>query len=67
MDGAWKFDAEHVHVGQDGLGDFDWTIKMLIQPVSLLIMATNSEIGVDSDDEETMFQKSKGNCFNSEK
>ncbi|GJW19029.1 ribonuclease H-like domain-containing protein [Tanacetum coccineum] len=39
-----EFDAEHVHFGQDGLGDFDWSNKADDTPVSLALMATNSEI-----------------------
>ncbi|GKA30138.1 retrovirus-related pol polyprotein from transposon TNT 1-94 [Tanacetum coccineum] len=38
------FDAEHVHFGQDRLGDFDWSNKADDTPVSLALMATNSEI-----------------------
>ncbi|GKG10770.1 hypothetical protein Tco_0342170, partial [Tanacetum coccineum] len=26
-DWSMEFDAEHVHFGQDGLGDFDWSNK----------------------------------------
>ncbi|GJV46709.1 putative ribonuclease H-like domain-containing protein [Tanacetum coccineum] len=44
MIGAWSFDAEHVHFGQDGLGDFDWSNKDDDTPVSLALMATNSEV-----------------------
>ncbi|GKC60813.1 hypothetical protein Tco_1088411 [Tanacetum coccineum] len=39
-----EFDAEHVHFGQDGLGDFDWSNKADDTPVSLALMATNSEV-----------------------
>ncbi|GJV34535.1 putative ribonuclease H-like domain-containing protein [Tanacetum coccineum] len=39
-----EFDAEHVHFGQDGLGDFDWSNKDDDTPVSLALMATNSEV-----------------------
>ncbi|GJS03528.1 hypothetical protein Tco_0320036 [Tanacetum coccineum] len=35
---------EHVHFGQDGLGDFDWSNKDDDTPVSLALMATNSEV-----------------------
>ncbi|GJR19111.1 hypothetical protein Tco_0967638 [Tanacetum coccineum] len=35
--------AEHVNFGQDGLGDFDWSNKANDTPVSLALMATNSE------------------------
>ncbi|GKA55912.1 putative ribonuclease H-like domain-containing protein [Tanacetum coccineum] len=41
---AEPFDAEHVHFGQDGLGDFDWSNKADDTPVSLALMATNSEV-----------------------
>ncbi|GJR82672.1 ribonuclease H-like domain, reverse transcriptase, RNA-dependent DNA polymerase [Tanacetum coccineum] len=37
-------DAEPVHFGQDGLGDFDWSNKADDTPVSLALMATNSEV-----------------------
>ncbi|GJX62625.1 putative ribonuclease H-like domain-containing protein [Tanacetum coccineum] len=43
-DWSMEFDAEHVHFGQDGLGDFDWSNKADDAPVSLALMATNSEI-----------------------
>ncbi|GJR85607.1 hypothetical protein Tco_0209618 [Tanacetum coccineum] len=39
-----RFDAEHMHFGQDGLDDFDWSNKADDAPVSLALMATNSEI-----------------------
>ncbi|GKG65152.1 hypothetical protein Tco_0669571, partial [Tanacetum coccineum] len=26
-DWSMEFDAEHVHFGQDGLGDYDWSNK----------------------------------------
>ncbi|GJT96275.1 hypothetical protein Tco_1091793 [Tanacetum coccineum] len=42
-DWSMEFDAEHVHFGQDGLGDFDWSNKDDDTPVSLALMATNSE------------------------
>ncbi|GJR74697.1 retrovirus-related pol polyprotein from transposon TNT 1-94 [Tanacetum coccineum] len=42
-DWSMEFDAEHVHFGQDGLGDFDWSNKADDTPVSLALMATNSE------------------------
>ncbi|GKG35682.1 hypothetical protein Tco_0440836, partial [Tanacetum coccineum] len=42
-DWSMEFDAEHVHFGQDGLGDFDWSNKDEDTPVSLALMATNSE------------------------
>ncbi|GJS03135.1 ribonuclease H-like domain-containing protein [Tanacetum coccineum] len=41
---SMEFDAEHVHFGQDGLGDFDWSNKDNDTPVSLALMATNSEV-----------------------
>ncbi|GJU82469.1 reverse transcriptase domain-containing protein [Tanacetum coccineum] len=43
-DWSLEFDAEHVHFGQDGLGDFDWSNKADDTPVSLALMATNSEV-----------------------
>ncbi|GKC88624.1 hypothetical protein Tco_1149273 [Tanacetum coccineum] len=42
-DWSMEFNAEHVHFGQDGLGDFDWSNKADDTPVSLALMATNSE------------------------
>ncbi|GJW25406.1 putative ribonuclease H-like domain-containing protein [Tanacetum coccineum] len=42
-DWSMEIDAEHVHFGQDGLGDFDWS-KADDTPVSLALMATNSEV-----------------------
>ncbi|GJV95402.1 putative ribonuclease H-like domain-containing protein [Tanacetum coccineum] len=42
-DWSMEIDAEHVHFGQDGLGDFDWSNKADDTPVSLALMATNSE------------------------
>ncbi|GJY81612.1 hypothetical protein Tco_0494363 [Tanacetum coccineum] len=41
-----EIDAEcvYVHFGQDGLGDFDWSNKADDTPVSLALMATNSEV-----------------------
>ncbi|GKA63411.1 hypothetical protein Tco_0763017, partial [Tanacetum coccineum] len=42
-DWRMEFDAEHVHFGEDGLGDFDWSNKDDDTPVSLALMATNSE------------------------
>ncbi|GJS85222.1 hypothetical protein Tco_0751763 [Tanacetum coccineum] len=38
-----EFDAEHVHVGQDGLSDFDWSNTADDTPVSLALMAINTE------------------------
>ncbi|GJR62654.1 putative ribonuclease H-like domain-containing protein [Tanacetum coccineum] len=35
------FDAEHMHFGQDGLDDFDWSNKADDAPISLALMATN--------------------------
>ncbi|GJX04442.1 hypothetical protein Tco_0190358 [Tanacetum coccineum] len=42
-DWSMEFDAEHVHFGQDGLGDFDWSNKADDTPVSLALMAQNTE------------------------
>ncbi|GJV30452.1 hypothetical protein Tco_1386900, partial [Tanacetum coccineum] len=39
-----EFDAEHVHFGQDGLGDFDWSNNVDDAPASLALMATKSEV-----------------------
>ncbi|GJV93102.1 putative ribonuclease H-like domain-containing protein, partial [Tanacetum coccineum] len=46
-DWSMEIDAEHVHFGQDGLGDFDWSNKADDTPVSLALMATNSEMEYD--------------------
>ncbi|GJS57384.1 putative ribonuclease H-like domain-containing protein [Tanacetum coccineum] len=43
-DWSIEFDAEHMHFGQDGLDDFDWSNKVDDAPVSLALMATNSEV-----------------------
>ncbi|GJT35923.1 hypothetical protein Tco_0926342 [Tanacetum coccineum] len=43
-DWSIEFDAEHMHFGQDGLGDFDWSNKADDAPISLALMATNSEV-----------------------
>ncbi|GJU42618.1 putative ribonuclease H-like domain-containing protein [Tanacetum coccineum] len=43
-DWSIEIDAEHVHFGQDGLSDFDWSNKADDTPVSLALMATNSEV-----------------------
>ncbi|GJX36217.1 putative ribonuclease H-like domain-containing protein [Tanacetum coccineum] len=43
-DWSMEFDSEHVHFGQDGLGDFDWSNIADDTPVSLALMATNSEV-----------------------
>ncbi|GJV55628.1 ribonuclease H-like domain-containing protein [Tanacetum coccineum] len=43
-DWSMEIDAESVHFGQDGLGDFDWSNKADDTPVSLDLMATNSEV-----------------------
>ncbi|GJX49777.1 ribonuclease H-like domain-containing protein [Tanacetum coccineum] len=43
-DWSMEIDAESVHFGQDGLGDFDWSNKADDTPVSLALMATNSEL-----------------------
>ncbi|GKD27070.1 hypothetical protein Tco_1233284 [Tanacetum coccineum] len=48
-DWSMEFDAEHVHFGQDGLGDFDWSNKDDDTPVSLALMATNSEGNPEED------------------
>ncbi|GJY54103.1 hypothetical protein Tco_0445767 [Tanacetum coccineum] len=37
-DWSMEFDAEHMHFGQDGLGDFDWSNKADDAPVSLSLM-----------------------------
>ncbi|GJT83180.1 putative ribonuclease H-like domain-containing protein, partial [Tanacetum coccineum] len=42
-DCSMEFDSEHVHFGQDRLGDFDWSNIADDTPVSLALMATNSE------------------------
>ncbi|GKB40990.1 putative reverse transcriptase domain-containing protein, partial [Tanacetum coccineum] len=42
-DWSMEIDAESVHFGRDGLGDFDWSNKANDTPVSLALMATNSE------------------------
>ncbi|GJV73317.1 ribonuclease H-like domain-containing protein [Tanacetum coccineum] len=42
-DWSIEFDVEHMHFGQDGLGDFDWSNKADDAPISLALMATNSE------------------------
>ncbi|GJV85670.1 hypothetical protein Tco_1525568 [Tanacetum coccineum] len=43
-DWSMEFDAEHVHFGQDGLGDFDWSNNADDAPASLALMATKSEV-----------------------
>ncbi|GJR52733.1 retrovirus-related pol polyprotein from transposon TNT 1-94 [Tanacetum coccineum] len=43
-DWSMEIDAEPVHFGQDGLGDFDWSNKADDTPVSLALMATNSKV-----------------------
>ncbi|GJT26848.1 putative ribonuclease H-like domain-containing protein [Tanacetum coccineum] len=43
-DWSIEFDVEHMHFGQDGLGDFDWSNKADDAPISLALMATNSEV-----------------------
>ncbi|GJX67935.1 hypothetical protein Tco_0303662 [Tanacetum coccineum] len=43
-DWSMEIDAEPVHFGQDGLGDFDWSNIADDTPVSLALMATNSEV-----------------------
>ncbi|GJR20153.1 hypothetical protein Tco_0968680 [Tanacetum coccineum] len=47
-DWSMEIDVEPVHFGQDGLGDFDWSNKADDTPVSLALMATNSERLKDS-------------------
>ncbi|GJS93462.1 retrovirus-related pol polyprotein from transposon TNT 1-94 [Tanacetum coccineum] len=46
-DWSMEIDAEHVHFGQDGLGDFDWSNIADDTPVSLALMATNSEVKLE--------------------
>ncbi|GJR85077.1 hypothetical protein Tco_0209088 [Tanacetum coccineum] len=48
-DWSMEIDAEHVHFGQDGLGDFDWSNIADDTPVSLALMATNSEGNPEED------------------
>ncbi|GJW33326.1 putative ribonuclease H-like domain-containing protein [Tanacetum coccineum] len=45
-EGDWsmEIDAEPMHFGQDGLGDFDWSNTANDTPVSLALMATNSKV-----------------------
>ncbi|GJT63064.1 ribonuclease H-like domain-containing protein [Tanacetum coccineum] len=43
-DWSMEIDAEPMHFGQDGLGDFDWSNIADDAPVSLALMATNSEV-----------------------
>ncbi|GJR53421.1 hypothetical protein Tco_1403942 [Tanacetum coccineum] len=43
-DWSMEIDAEPMHFGQDGLGDFDWSNIADDTPVSLALMATNSEV-----------------------
>ncbi|GKE30504.1 hypothetical protein Tco_1445888 [Tanacetum coccineum] len=45
-DWSMEIDAEFVHFGQDGLSDFDWSNKD-DTPVSLTLMATNSEVKLE--------------------
>ncbi|GKA30962.1 putative ribonuclease H-like domain-containing protein [Tanacetum coccineum] len=42
-DWSMEIDSEPMHFGQDGLGDFDWSNTADDTPVSLALMATNSE------------------------
>ncbi|GJU64118.1 putative ribonuclease H-like domain-containing protein [Tanacetum coccineum] len=45
IDWTKEFDAEpNMHFEQDGLDDFDWSNKADDAPVSLALMATNSEV-----------------------
>ncbi|GJT95080.1 hypothetical protein Tco_1090598 [Tanacetum coccineum] len=46
-DWSMEIDAEPMHFGQDGLGDFDWSNTADDTPVSLALMATNSEMEYD--------------------
>ncbi|GJT77445.1 hypothetical protein Tco_1044170 [Tanacetum coccineum] len=48
-DWSIEFDAEHMHFGQDGLDDFDWSNKADDALVSLALMATNSEGNPEED------------------
>ncbi|GJX63088.1 putative ribonuclease H-like domain-containing protein [Tanacetum coccineum] len=43
-DWSMEIDVEPMHFGQDGLGDFDWSNIADDAPVSLALMATNSEV-----------------------
>ncbi|GJV92436.1 ribonuclease H-like domain-containing protein [Tanacetum coccineum] len=43
-DWSMEIDSEPMHFGQDGLGDFDWSNTADDAPVSLALMATNSEV-----------------------
>ncbi|GJT60309.1 putative ribonuclease H-like domain-containing protein [Tanacetum coccineum] len=43
-DWSIEFDAEHMHFGQDGLDDFDWSNKADDALVSLALMATTQRI-----------------------
>ncbi|GJR71023.1 hypothetical protein Tco_0017088 [Tanacetum coccineum] len=45
-DWSMEFDAEHVHFGQDGLDDFDWSNKDDDTPVSLALMLQNQKTRV---------------------
>ncbi|GJT67063.1 putative ribonuclease H-like domain-containing protein [Tanacetum coccineum] len=42
VDWSMEFDAEHVHFGQDGLGDFDWSNKLMMHQ-SLEVMLKTHE------------------------
>ncbi|GJS34910.1 putative ribonuclease H-like domain-containing protein [Tanacetum coccineum] len=52
IDWTKEFDAEpslsrkNMYFGQDGLGNFDWSNKADDTPVSLALMATNSEVSL---------------------
>ncbi|GJS34848.1 hypothetical protein Tco_0533230 [Tanacetum coccineum] len=46
-DWSMEIDAEPMHFGQDGLGDFDWSNTADDTPVSLALMATNSEVKLE--------------------
>ncbi|GKA08700.1 putative ribonuclease H-like domain-containing protein [Tanacetum coccineum] len=43
-DWSIEIDSEPIRFGQDGLGDFDWSNTADDVPVSLALMATNSEV-----------------------
>ncbi|GKD13781.1 hypothetical protein Tco_1198188 [Tanacetum coccineum] len=41
-DWSIEIDADHVNLGQDGLGVFDWSEEADNAPVALALMATSS-------------------------
>ncbi|GJZ14503.1 hypothetical protein Tco_0550180, partial [Tanacetum coccineum] len=66
-DWAKSLMQRHMHFGQDGLDDFDWSNKADDAPVSLALMATNSEIGLKVMMKSTDVSESKRKtAFNSE-